>query len=143
MARALPSFLHEIGVKLQYLQGACFESASAARKQDCIFVLLSHALRVRTTLDLPDLLFEKATSRAVEQGIALKDLLTGFIEAGLQSSSKVTVPIGKRHPLPVGIPFEPGLPLHPAMTNAELHDILDSEDREHYLRMADSGNLFE
>ena len=91
---------------------------------------------MRTTLDLPDALFKEVKTRAVQQGVKLKDLLAIYIEAGLRSPSlprEATPPSGKRHALPVGIPRIPGTPLHPAMTNAELNAILDAEDLTNYL----------
>jgi hypothetical protein len=93
---------------------------------------------MRTTLDLPDALFKEVKTRAVQQGVTLKELLAIYIEAGLRSSSapKTTAaPGGKQHPLPVGIPRVPDAPLHPAMTNAELHAILEAEDLGEYARV--------
>ena len=98
---------------------------------------------MRTTLDRPDPLFEKVKTQAVEQGVKLKDLLAAYIEAGLRDSSIVATPIGKRQPLPIGIPRSPGEPLHPAMTNAELHSLMDGEDLEHYRRVTHPEKLAE
>jgi hypothetical protein len=92
---------------------------------------------MRTTLDLPDPLFKEVKTRAVQQGVTLKELLAIYIEAGLRnpSAAKTNAPAdGKHHALPVGIPRVPDTPLHPAMTNAEIYAILDTEDLGEYTR---------
>ena len=92
---------------------------------------------MRTTLDLPDALFKEVKTRAVQQGVKLKVLLAAYVEAGLRGptiSENTASPGGKPHRLPVGIPRIPDVPLHPAMTNAELHAILDAEDLAEYAR---------
>ncbi len=92
---------------------------------------------MRITLDLPDVLFKEVKARAVQQGITLKVLLAIYIEVGLRSpsvSKNTAAPGGKKRPLPVGIPRDPDAPSHPAMTNAELHAILDAEDLGDYKR---------
>lgn len=90
---------------------------------------------MRTTLDLPDNLFKAVKTRAVQQGVKLKELLATYIEAGLrapQIPKKDTSPLKNPHPLPVGIPRILGAPLHPALSNAELQAILEEEDIENY-----------
>ena len=92
---------------------------------------------MRTTLDLPDALFKAVKTRAVQQGLKLKELLAIYIEAGLRSPSvpkNTAAHSGNLHPLPVGIPRVPDAPLHPAMTNAELYAILEAEDLAEYTR---------
>ena len=92
---------------------------------------------MRTTLDLPDALFKAVKTRAVQQGLKLKELLAIYIEAGLrsQSASRDTAThAGKLHPLPVGIPRVPDTPLHPAMADAELYAMLEAEDLAEYTR---------
>jgi hypothetical protein len=101
---------------------------------------------MRTTLDLPDPLFREVKSRAAQQGVKLKDLLARYIEAGLRSSSAQSIPVsprGKRKPLPVAIPRVEGVPPHPAMTNAELHAIMQAEDVAEYHRVIESSTLAE
>ncbi len=93
---------------------------------------------MRTTLDLPDPLFKEVKTRAVQQGVTLKELLAGLIEAGLRSPTvpkNAANPAGKRRPLPVGIPRIPDTPLHPALCNAELYAILEEEDIANYHRV--------
>lgn len=92
---------------------------------------------MRTTLDLPDPLFKEVKTRAVQQGLKLKELLAIYIEAGLRGpsvSKNNAAHGGKIHPLPVGIPRIPDAPLHPAMTNAKLYAILEAEDLAEYTR---------
>ncbi|MBP6782550.1 MAG: hypothetical protein KA152_02095 [Verrucomicrobiales bacterium] len=100
---------------------------------------------MRTTLDLPDSLFKEVKTRAVQQGVKLKDLLAAYIEAGLraqQPSEKGFTPSRNPHPLPVGIHRIPGTPLHPALSNAELYAILEDEDIANYRRViAQSSKL--
>jgi hypothetical protein len=93
---------------------------------------------MRTTLDLPDPLFKEVKTRAVQQGVKLKDLLAAYIEAGLrapQTQEKDAVPRPHPHPLPVGIPRIPGTPLHPALSNADLYAVLEEEDLANYHRV--------
>lgn len=93
---------------------------------------------MRTTLDLPDPLFKEVKTRAVQQGVKLKDLLASYIEAGLRAPKipKIDAAPGKNpYPLPVGIPRIPGAPLHPALSNADLYAILEEEDIENYHRV--------
>ena len=59
---------------------------------------------VPTTIDLPNPLFRAAKMRAVEQGTTLKQLVAGFIEAGLRGpSAPLAAPRGEQPPLPVAI----------------------------------------
>ncbi len=98
---------------------------------------------MRTTLDIPDALFKEVKTRAVQQGVTLKELLAGYIEAGLKgplsNDSPTTPSLAKQHPLPVGIPRQAGTPLHPAMTNAELYAILEEEDFANYYRVIEQA----
>ncbi|MDX6765477.1 MAG: hypothetical protein SFU85_01665 [Candidatus Methylacidiphilales bacterium] len=77
-------------------------------------------------------------TRAVQQGVTLKDLLANYIEAGLRRPfppEKDGARTNVRPPLPVAIPRVPGAPLHPALTNAELDALLDGEDAAHHRRV--------
>jgi hypothetical protein len=94
---------------------------------------------MRTSLDLPDPLFKEVKTRAVQQGITLKELLASFIEAGLrapQTQEKEPAPRKNPHPLPVAWERVPGEPQHPALSNAELYAILDEEDIENFHRVS-------
>jgi hypothetical protein len=84
---------------------------------------------MRTTLDLPDPLFKAVKTRAVQQGVKLKDLLASYIEAGLRAPllpEKASGGSANPHPLPVA--WAADGTVTPARTNAELFAILDEED---------------
>ncbi len=98
---------------------------------------------MRTTLDLPDPLFKEVKTRAIQEGVKLKELLAAYIEAGLRGTApeiKAPAPVGVRRELPVGIARIPGTPLHPAMTNADLSAILEEEDIENYHRVVNQSS---
>lgn len=86
---------------------------------------------VRTTIDLPDVLLRQAKARAALEGITLKELLTAFVEQGLRQETGTAVAQGvtappARSPLPVY--RRDVAPPMPALTNAELYQLLDEED---------------
>lgn len=94
---------------------------------------------MRTTLDLPDPLFKEVKTRAVQQGVKLKELLATYIEAGLrapQTLEKNTPQLKNPYPLPVAWERVQGQPLTPCRTNAELYAILDEEDIENFHRIS-------
>ncbi len=91
---------------------------------------------MRTTIDLPDPLFREVKTRAVQQGVKLKDLVATYIEAGLRGqSAAVPVTPHQRLPLPVAISRESGKPLTPALTNREMNALLEEEDLATYQRV--------
>jgi len=99
---------------------------------------------MRTTLDIPDPLFKEVKTRAVQQGVTLKELLASYIEAGLRNPSipkNSAAPSEKRHPLPVGIARDPDAPLHPALSNPELNAILEAEDLAEYKRVIAQSSI--
>ena len=94
---------------------------------------------MRTTLDLPDQLFREVKTRAVQQGVTLKDLLAQYIQAGMNAPASTTTPsmtAPQVSPIPIAIRRKPGTPLAPALTNAELNAILDAEDLANHLRVS-------
>ena len=94
---------------------------------------------MRTTLDLPDPLFKEVKTRAVQQGVKLKDLLAAYIEAGLRAPQTQAMANALRqnpHPLPVAWERVPGEPLSPYRANADLYAILDEEDIENFHRVS-------
>ncbi len=95
-------------------------------------MLLRYSSAMRTTLDLPDPLFKAVKTRAVQEGVTLKDLLATYIESGLRGRILEKKGGAKGRVLPVAIPRIPGTPLHPAMTNAELQAILGDDDIAQY-----------
>jgi len=92
---------------------------------------------MRTTIDLPDPLFREVKTRAVQQGMKLKDLVANYIEAGLRgTSNSVARPaLRQRSPIPIAIPRVPGSALTPALSNAQLQAILNEEDLAEYHKL--------
>jgi hypothetical protein len=82
---------------------------------------------MRTTIDLPDELFRQAKARAALDGTKLKDLITRFVEQGLRQGAQSATPLRRRRSeLPVARAAT-GRTL-PALTNAEIHRMLDEEE---------------
>ena len=88
---------------------------------------------MRTTIDLPDPLFRRMKAKAALEGTSLKRLITRYVERGLDARDTDT-PATKpaRSPIPLIRPAT-GNPL-PALSNADLHGILDQEDAAHARR---------
>lgn len=84
---------------------------------------------MRTTIELPDPLFREAKTRAVQQGVKFKDLVAGYIEAGLRGRIAAVHPGScEEVPLPV-FRIGKGRAI-PARSNAKLFEILG--DEEHF-----------
>ncbi len=97
---------------------------------------------MRTTLDLPDALFKKVKTRAVQQGVTLKDLFATYIEAGLRGSLDQparAIPPENPYPLPVAFERVPGAPPTPYRTNAELFAMLEEEDLAGHRRVIEES----
>jgi hypothetical protein len=97
---------------------------------------------MRTTLNLPDPLFREVKTRAIQQGVKLKDLLAVYIEAGLRGVPAQAAPPtleGGHIPLPVAFERVPGASPIPYRTNAELYALLENEDVARQLRVAESS----
>ncbi len=93
---------------------------------------------VKTTLDLPDPLFKEVKTRAIQEGVTLKELLATYIEAGLRGRPTLASDIDPRantHPLPIAWERVPGEPPTPSRTNAEIEAILDQEDLDNHHRV--------
>ncbi len=90
---------------------------------------------MRTTLDLPDETFRQLKSHAALSGLKLKELVTQLIERGLAAGVTAPMSVQQPSPPPVAIERLPGSPLAPALTNAQLHAILDDEDLAQYDRV--------
>lgn len=88
---------------------------------------------MRTTLDLPDSLFREVKTRAVQQGMTLKDLLAQYIQAGM--NAPVGEPTAPRASIPLPYFRKTEGPSIPARTSAELYAILDEEDIANYHRV--------
>lgn len=83
---------------------------------------------MRTTIDLPENLYREAKTRAVEQGTTLKNLMTQFVLSGLATHDSGSKLVARRMPPPVAIRRIPGQAPCPALSNRELHAILEAED---------------
>ncbi len=99
---------------------------------------------MRTTIDLPDPLFREMKIRAAQQGVKLKELAASYIEAGLrgQPAAAPTAP-RQRAPLPPAIARDPRKPLIPALSNRELHAVLEQDDQENLQRNFQSASSHE
>lgn len=87
---------------------------------------------MRTTVDLPDETFRQLKIEAALCGTKLKDLITEFIEKGLAvRAAGQPLTARSRSPLPQIRP-KTGV-RHPALTNAELEDLLTNAD--HHARL--------
>jgi hypothetical protein len=84
---------------------------------------------MRTTIDLSDELFREVKTFAAQQGTTLKQLLTQFIVSGLESQAQASK---RRMPPPVAICRTPGQSPTPALTNRQLHALLDEEDSKRF-----------
>jgi hypothetical protein len=95
---------------------------------------------MRTTLDLPDPLFREVKTRAVEQGVTLKDLLARYIQAGMNAPVSEASRVPRAHvPLPYFRKTEG--PAIPARSNAELFAILEGEDIANHSRAVAPSQL--
>jgi hypothetical protein len=83
---------------------------------------------MRTTIDLPDELLRQVKARAALDGLKLKDLITRYVEQGLRQGAQSPPPLPqhRRSELPIARAAT-GRTL-PALTNAEIHRILEEEE---------------
>jgi len=81
---------------------------------------------MRIKLDLPNPLFHALQTRSAVRGITVQALVTEFVERGLGAPE---LPVQrKRSPLPIA--RRAAGQSTPSLTNAELHQILDTEDAQ-------------
>jgi hypothetical protein len=86
---------------------------------------------MRTALELPDDLVRLALERAAFEGLSIKALLQKILEQGLRQTLELAddkTSRRQRSRLPV---FLTGGPVVPALSNAQLNEILDREDAQH------------
>jgi hypothetical protein len=81
---------------------------------------------MKITIDLPDPLYQKAKTRAVQCGMKFKDLVAQYIEQGLRGElATPDSPYREQVTLPV---FRKRTGAHiPARANAELFEILEEQ----------------
>jgi hypothetical protein len=95
---------------------------------------------MRTTIDLPEELFRAAKTRAAQQGTTLKKLMTQFIRTGLDEENVPPLEPRKRARPPVAIAQHTRQVHTPALTNRQLHELLEAEDlSHHYHSQSDQG----
>jgi hypothetical protein len=82
---------------------------------------------VRTTIDLPDDLFRRVKVRAALEGSSLKELITAFVERGLQERDSGRPTPSRRSSPPIIAKATTGRPI-PALSNADLARIQEEED---------------
>jgi hypothetical protein len=80
---------------------------------------------MRTTIELPDHLFRQAKARAAMGGRKLKDLIAEYVEQGLRLNGSTEKP-ARRSPSPLA--REATGRTIPALTGADLYEILEAED---------------
>ncbi len=83
---------------------------------------------MRTTIDLPDTLFREAKTRAVQNGMKFKDLVTQYIEAGLHGQY-AEANSGHREQVPLPVFRKADGATIPARSNAELFEMLAEEEK--------------
>ncbi|HEY1122447.1 MAG TPA: hypothetical protein VGE67_12635 [Haloferula sp.] len=80
-------------------------------------------------MELPDPLFRDLKIKAAEEGVTLKELLTGFVEKGLYGT-------GEPEKKPVWSPLPPPLQSSgvtiPSLTNAQIDEMFLREDMERW-----------
>lgn len=89
---------------------------------------------MRTTLDLPDPLFREVKTRAVQQGVTLKDLLAQYIQVGMNAPAPAIAAAPRAH-IPLPYFRQANGPVIPARSNAELFAILEEEDIANHNRL--------
>jgi hypothetical protein len=82
---------------------------------------------VRTTIDLPDDLFRRMKAKAALEGLSLKQLITAFVERGLQERDGGRPAPSRRSSPPIITKANTGRPI-PALSNADLARIEEEED---------------
>lgn len=90
---------------------------------------------MRTTLDLPDETFRQLKVQAALSGLKLKELVTQFIERGLEGKMQkaANVVTAELHPIPIA--READGSVTPYLSNAQLYAIMDAQDVAQYQRV--------
>jgi hypothetical protein len=84
---------------------------------------------MRTTLDLPDDTFRRLKTQAALSGLKLKTLVTQYIERGLAAGPDTLTPEPLRTRPPIPLARKADGSATPALSNAQLHQLLDEQDR--------------
>ena len=90
---------------------------------------------MRTTLDLPDETFRQLKVQAALSGLKLKELVTQFIERGLEGKmpKAANTVAAELHPIPIA--READGSVTPYLSNAQLYAIMEAEDVTQYQRV--------
>ena len=84
---------------------------------------------MRTTIDFPEEHFREAKTRAEQQGMTLKSLIIQYVRAGLGTHPPHTSGSSARRSLPpVAIRRIPGQAPSTALSNRELHTLLEEQE---------------
>ncbi len=85
---------------------------------------------MRTTIELPDGLYREAKTRAVQQGVTLKELVVGLIQTGLRGApaAEASPPAMRRAAPPIAIRRVPGQPPVQPLSNRQLSALLEKEE---------------
>ena len=105
----------------------------------CILMRAHHSSPMRTTLDLPDSLFKEVKTRAVQQGVTLKELLATYIEAGLRGPQRLGRDTVPRNPNSLPVAWEADGTVTPARSNAELYAILEEDEVASFHRVSNQS----
>ncbi|TXT35414.1 MAG: hypothetical protein FD135_4920 [Comamonadaceae bacterium] len=90
---------------------------------------------MRITLDIPDDTFRQLKAQAALSGMKLKELVTQLIQLGLAAGVTPSLPAQPPSPPPIAIKRVPGTALTPALSNAQLYDMLNDQDLAQYQNM--------
>jgi len=94
---------------------------------------------MRTTIELPDAIFEEAKARAVQEGVTLEELLVTYIEAGLRGPQRSGRDTVARNPHRLPVAWKADGTVTPALSNAELYAILEDEEIAGFHRVANQS----
>jgi hypothetical protein len=86
---------------------------------------------MRTTIELPDALFRRAKARAALDGISFKDLVTRYVDEGLNRGEQLSAAEARRRRSELPLARAATGEHLPALSNAEIHRILDNEEVAH------------
>lgn len=102
-----------------------------AEIQFAIFPVLWENGLMKTTLEIPDSLFRRVKTRAVMQGMKLKEFVPRLLEAGMERLDAGSKKRGSaRRIAPFPIIRGRGGPLLPKLDNSVIGQLLEAEDLE-------------
>ena len=90
---------------------------------------------MRTTLDLPDETFRQLKVQAALRGLKLKELVTQFIERGLDGKMPKSANVVAVEVQAIPIAREADGSVTHYLSNAQLYEIIDAQDQAKYQRV--------